>query len=68
MFSQLLKLVKGIVDPFVLMIIIFVAIFELMVDRTAFKKSGMTKDAKVTTIISVILLITAFALFVVSMF
>lgn len=68
MFSQLLKIINGLVDPFVLMIIILMAVFELIVDRTAFKKSGMTKDAKVTTIISVILLITAFALFMVSMF
>lgn len=68
MFSQLLKIINGLVDPFVLMIIILMAVFELIVDRTAFKKSGMTKDAKVTTIISVILLITAFALFVASMF
>lgn len=68
MFSQLLKIINGLVDPFVLMIIILMAVFELIVDRTAFKKSGMTKDAKVTTIISVILLITAFALFMASMF
>lgn len=68
MFSQLLKIINGLVDPFVLMIIILMAVFELIVDRIAFKKSGMTKDAKVTTIISVILLITAFALFVASMF
>lgn len=68
MFSQLFKLVKGIVDPFVLMMIIFVAVFELIVDRDLFKEAGMIKDAKVTTIISIVFLAGAFALFVIAMF
>lgn len=68
MFSQLYKLIKGIVDPFVLLMIIFVAVFELIVDRDLFKEAGMIKDAKVTTVISIIFLTGALALFVIIIF
>ena len=68
MFRGIFKIINSIVDPFVLMIIIFIAVFEYFVDRPAFKKDGVTKDAKVTTLISIVFLVGAVALFVITMF
>lgn len=67
MFSHLLESVKDMVDPFVLLMIIFIAVFELIVDRDFFKEAGMIKDAKVTTVISVVFLAGAVALYFITM-
>lgn len=68
MFSQLLESVKDMVDPFTLIMIIFVAVFELIVDRDFFKEAGMIKDAKVTTVICIAFLAGAALLYVITMF
>lgn len=67
-FSQILKIIHDLVDPFVLLIMIFIAIFEYFVDGIAFKKAGMDKDAKAATVISIVFLIGTLALFVITMF
>lgn len=54
--------IKDLTDITVLGVMILIAIFELFIDRPALKRKGLTKDAKVTSVISIVLIVSAAAM------
>jgi len=54
--------IKDITDFTVLGVMILIAIFGFFVDRPAFKRQGLIKDAKITSVISMVLVGSAVAM------
>lgn len=51
--------IKDLTDLTVLGVIVLISIFEFFIDRPAFKKQGLIKDAKITSAISIVLVASA---------
>ncbi|MCQ1529079.1 CLC_0170 family protein [Lutispora saccharofermentans] len=62
MFRQSLMFIKDLTDFTILGVMILIAIFGFFVDRPAFKRQGLIKDAKITSIISIVLVVSAVAM------
>ncbi|MEA4963029.1 CLC_0170 family protein [Lutispora sp.] len=62
MFHGFLIGIKDITDFTVLGVMILIAIFGFFVDRPAFKRQGLIKDAKITSVISMVLVGSAVAM------
>ena len=62
MFHGFLIGIKDITDFTVLGVMILIAIFGFFVDRPAFKRQGLIKDAKITSVISMVLVVSAVAM------
>lgn len=65
LFRNIIDGIQSTRNSFVLVSVILIAIFEFFVDIPAFKKAGMIKDAKVTTVLNIVLLISSLALFII---
>lgn len=65
MLHNILVKIKDSVDMTIITVILLISIFEFFVDRRAFKKEGLRKDAKITAIISIGWVVMALALAVV---
>ena len=62
MLHQFLISIKNFADPTVLGVIVLISLFEFFIDRSALKKQGLKYDAKITSIISIVGVLSAIAI------
>ena len=65
LFRNNLDAIQSHINSIILIGIVLIAIFEFFVDIPVFKEAGMVKDVRITTIINIVFLISALALFVI---